>query len=141
MEHNHKHIIATGFIDVAPAAQDIEKINAWFCQLVDAIGMKILIPPKTVYSDTVGNEGATGICCIDTSHSSIHFWAKSNLHDRPFFKFDLYSCRDFSTDTIIEFAKKLGATRFVYTVIDRNDDYNPIIESGEWVLEKEEAYV
>ena len=124
--HNHKHFIATGYVRSAPGPQMIETVEQWFRSLVSAIEMNILIEPKVVYCDTEDNEGLTGIVCIETSHSSIHFWAKP----QPFFKFDLYSCMDFQESVVVDKLKEFGLTKIEWTTIDRNKDYNPTVASG-----------
>ena len=126
MAETHKHILVTGYIDVAPGADAIDNIKQWFVDLVAAVDMNILIQPNVVWCDTEGNEGITGIVVIDTSHSSIHIWNTES----PFFKFDLYSCKDFDVDTVMSMLRHLGTYKAAYTVVDRTDDSHPIIESG-----------
>ena len=74
---NHKHILVNATIK--NPINDTAYIEKWFERLVEAVDMKILIPPKVVYCDTSGNEGVTGIVCIETSHSSIHIWSKAEV--------------------------------------------------------------
>lgn len=113
----------------APNETGVQFLNEWFYRLVEAIDMRVLIRPNSIYCGTDGNEGLTGLVCIETSHSSIHFWSKP----KPFFKFDLYSCKDFDQADVINMLREFGLYRLVYTLIDRNDDLNPIISSGEVV--------
>lgn len=128
MAEVHKHILVTGYTQNAPQKDYIMFLEKWFEELVDDVKMNILIPPKCVWCDTDGNEGITGLVCIDTSHSSIHFWSLP----KPYFKFDLYSCKDFSTNVVVNMLKKLnlGLTSIAYTTIDRSDDSHPIVSSG-----------
>jgi S-adenosylmethionine decarboxylase len=128
--HNHLHFICTGYVNEAPNETGVQFLNDWFRRLVEAIDMKVLIQPNSIYCGTEGNEGLTGLVCIETSHSSIHFWSKP----QPFFKFDLYSCKHFDELAVIELLREFGMHRVVYTTIDRNDDLNPVINSGEIVF-------
>jgi S-adenosylmethionine/arginine decarboxylase-like enzyme len=63
---------------------------------------------------------------ITTSHSSIHFWDG----EPAYYKFDLYSCKDFTLEAVAEMLKEFGTTKFTYTVVDRTDDEHPVIDSG-----------
>jgi S-adenosylmethionine/arginine decarboxylase-like enzyme len=125
--HNHLHFICTGYINEAPNETGVQFLNDWFRRLVEAIDMKVLIEPNSIYCGTEGNEGLTGLVCIETSHSSIHFWS----HPKPFFKFDLYSCKVFDEQRVIELLREFGMYHVVYTTIDRNNDFNPVIRSGQ----------
>lgn len=122
----HLHFICTGYVTEAPDKTKVRFVNKWFRRMVKAIDMNILFPPKSKYSDTVGNEGLSGMVGIDTSHSSIHFWSKP----RPYFKFDLYSCKPFDENKVIEMLREFGMYEISYTLILRTDDSNPIINTG-----------
>jgi S-adenosylmethionine/arginine decarboxylase-like enzyme len=122
----HLHFICTGYVAKAPDHTKVRFVNRWFKKLVKAIDMNILFPPKSTYSDTVGNEGLSGIVGIDTSHSSIHFWS----NPRPYFKFDLYSCKPFDKNKVIEMLREFDMYEISYTLIDRTDDSNPVVSSG-----------
>lgn len=124
MAETHKHILVTGYYNQAPAKDAIDYINQWFERLVEKVGMNVLMGPYAVWCETTGNEGLTAIVGIDTSHSSIHCWP-------DYFKFDLYSCKDFTLESVVEMLSMLDAYRLTYTIVDRSDDSHPIIESGE----------
>ena len=119
---DHKHMLVFAYVQKPPKV--VEQLEDWFRRLVDAVGMKVLIEPKCVYCDTAGNEGITGTVCIETSHASIHFWEK---HDRnPEFscvQFDLYSCKDYDPQTVINMIAEFGIIDYQYMIIDRNADF------------------
>ena len=115
---SHPHILATCNTNRSFNTDDISFLEDWFTELVDLIGMQILIPPKMVYCDTEGNEGITGLVCIDTSHASLHAWMGEN----PYFKFDLYSCKDFDTEKVFNHMKALDVNTITYTILDRKCD-------------------
>lgn len=124
MEQKHLHLIVTGYLDKSPEISYISTLNDWFARLVDRIGMKVLIEPRSVWCDTKGNEGVTGIVGIDTSHSSIHFWP-------TFYTFDLYSCKDFDENDVFEMLKEFGTKGIDYTLIERKIGLgNVIIKNG-----------
>jgi S-adenosylmethionine/arginine decarboxylase-like enzyme len=83
--------------------------------------MKILMDPHCVWCDDKGNEGITGVVGITTSHSSVHFWPKHYM-------FDLYSCKEFDVNTVIEMLKEFNTKSLQFKVIDR--DTHEIIEEG-----------
>lgn len=129
MSKVNKHILVTGYLAQAPGKDYIPFLRDWFRQLVEAVDMKILIDPVCVWCDDEGNEGVTGMVGITTSHSSIHFWSSED--DQPaYYKFDLYSCKDFSADTVAKMLQNLGTERLTYTIVDRTDDEHPVIDSG-----------
>lgn len=117
MDHDlfHTHLLVRATIRKPPMHPD--QLNDWFCRLVESVGMNILIPPQSVYCDTPGNEGITGIVCIETSHSSIHVWSN---RPEPFLQFDLYSCRPFNVDTVLKMLDEFGLVSADYCLMDRN---------------------
>ena len=129
MAQVNKHVLITGYIAEAPGPEYVYTLTDWFHRLVEAVDMKVLIDPICVYCNDEGNEGVTGMVGITTSHSSIHFW--SGEDNKPaFYKFDLYSCKDFTLEAVAKMLKEFGTSRFTYTIVDRTDDEHPIIDSG-----------
>ena len=122
----HKHILVTGYLESAPKEDYVSFLEDWFLRLVAAVDMEVFIAPNCKWCSDAGNEGLTGIVGITTSHSSIHFWDGSPA----FYKFDLYSCKDFALDDVAGMLKELGTTKFTYTIVDRTDDEHPVIDSG-----------
>mgnify|MGYP002654515328 FL=1 len=126
MAQVNKHILVTGYLKEAPQAEYVTFLEDWFKRLVEAVDMKVLIDPICVWCNDEGNEGVTGMVGITTSHSSIHFWSG----EPAYYKFDLYSCKDFALESVAEMLKELGTYKFTYTVVDRTDDEHPVIDSG-----------
>ena len=126
MAQVNKHILVTGYITEAPGPEYVYTLQDWFNRLVEAVDMKVLIDPICVWCNDEGNEGVTGMVGITTSHSSIHFWSG----EPSYYKFDLYSCKDFALESVAEMLKELGTYKFTYTVVDRTDDEHPVIDSG-----------
>lgn len=75
--------------------------------------MKVLMNPHCVWCDDEGNEGVTGVVGITTSHSSIHFWPEHYM-------FDLYSCKEFAVETVVDMLKEFNTHSLQYQVIDRD---------------------
>ena len=126
----HKHLLVTGYTYDVMGRDHIGFLRDWFERLVDKVGMEVLISPQIVYCEDPTNEGITGIVCITTSHATIHQWLKQE----PFYKFDLYSCKEYLIDDVFDMLKELTTHTVSYTVIDRADESHPKIESGIKIL-------
>jgi len=125
---NHLQFICIGKCINPP--KTVLELNEWLISLVNKVDMKILSGPSSVIvDDEPGNEGITGTVVLSTSHACIHFW---DLENPPYFQFDIYSCKEYSTDTIIEHLKIFDLIELEYIRIDRNNkitltDQNKII--------------
>lgn len=123
---NHRHILVTAYCSNCPTS--VEAGENWLRELVDLVGMQILFDAKAIYCEDLGNEGVTGVVGLTTSHASFHSW-----HDapKPFLTMDLYSCKNFSTDAVLDHLHEgFGAYQCNYLVIDRNDGRNEVVEQG-----------
>lgn len=116
-ELDHKHLVVTAAIKKPPTT--VDELNAWLYKVVEAADMKVFMEPKSSRCDTVGNVGVTGVVGLETSHASIHVWESAPV---PFLKFDVYSCKRFDPDTILECMKEFDPYFFRVMLIDRNDD-------------------
>jgi S-adenosylmethionine/arginine decarboxylase-like enzyme len=125
----NKHILVTGYLKEAPGAEYVPYLENWFRRLVKAVDMEVLIEPICVWCGDEGNEGVTGMVGITTSHSSIHFWS-GELGEPSYYKFDLYSCKEFALESVADMLKELDTYKFTYTIVDRTDDEHPVIDSG-----------
>lgn len=124
LDHRHIIVSAHGLSRPPMTAQEIE---SWFTRLVDAVGMTTLIGPYAIRCNTMGNEGVTGIVCIETSHASVHVWDSC---DEPFLKMDLYSCMHFDVSTVIDLVREFGPEYTSYMLIDRNGRDARLLEQG-----------
>lgn len=117
---NHKHIIVNAVIRKPPTVHEELLVVHWLEQLIEAVGMKIVIGPNAHYCTAQDNEGMTASVNIETSHASLHVWDRL---DPPILRFDLYSCADFDINTVLYFIKEFEATEIEYLVLDRNDTH------------------
>lgn len=115
LEHKHIIITAENMKNPPKLAVDVEK---WLKELVDLVNMKVLMGPYAVRCETLGNEGVTGIVCIETSHASIHVW---DTDCTPFAKMDLYSCKYFDEQVVINHFKQFSPSKIYATIINRNE--------------------
>lgn len=121
----HTHLLIKAFIKQPP--MEVEPFNVWLKKLVELVGMQVLFGPTSVFCSDLENEGITGVIGLTTSHASFHCW---HLAPRPFFQFDLYSCKDFDVDTVINFLhESFVIDECDYILIDRNEELK-VIKSG-----------
>lgn len=114
---NHKQLSITANFVSAPT--DTMFMTNWLVELVEKIDMKILMGPHVTYCNDPGNEGLTGIVCIATSHCAFHIWDKTSS---PVIQFDLYSCKDFDPQIVLDHIKNIGAVIASWSIMDRNED-------------------
>lgn len=128
MAEAHKHILIRGEVSTVLREEHTTFLENWFREMVDLVGMNILVEPKAVWCDTPGNEGVTGAVIIDTSHMSLHQW----ICETPYYQFDLYSCKDYNKEVIFSKLLELGTTYLSYKIEDRSDRRGSVtIDQGE----------
>ncbi len=92
----HKHLLINAVINKPITSVKIGKL--FLSTLVEVIGMVPVTKPQAVYVKAPGNEGLTGSINLATSHIAFHVWDKTKL-----LMLDVYSCKEFETDDIIDF--------------------------------------
>jgi len=115
----HQHVIIRAEVNQPPGANDIDSTQLWFKNLIEAIGMKILLGPFVVYCDMPGNRGMTGISAIETSSITLHAWDE----DSPgVVQLDVYTCADLDLSIVLDHLKVFAPTEVEYHFIDRDAD-------------------
>jgi S-adenosylmethionine/arginine decarboxylase-like enzyme len=90
--------------------------------------MKVVAGPTSIYVSDPGNEGLTGTVTLATSHASIHIWDNLEL---PMIQFDIYSCKCFTLEQVMDCFEPFGLVKSEWIMIDRNDKPT-IISEGSW---------
>lgn len=122
----HQHLLMKVWIENPPKESSV--LNEWFINLVHTVGMEVVAGPTSVYVDYPGNEGLTGTVTLATSHASIHIW---DHHTPSMAQFDIYSCKCFTLEQVMECFKPWGIVKAEWVMIDRNQ--SPVItETGTW---------
>lgn len=94
--------------------------KSWITELAQLVGMKLLIQPQAVYSNTPGNRGLTAIAAISTSHITLHFWDEPQPAE---LQLDIYSCKEFKKDIIFrDLTERFAPTSIKFKILDRNHD-------------------
>lgn len=114
---NHLHLIVRAHVGKPPTSE--KEINDWLSELVDLVDMKVVAGPTSVYVNEPGNEGVTGTITLATSHAAIHVWDQQ----RPaLVQFDIYSCKEYSTDLVISHLDKFELISANLIYLDRNNE-------------------
>ena len=113
----HKHLIVRAEINEPP--KSVVAIHDWMRELVDKIGMNILMGPYAVYSDMEGNAGLTAVTIIETSHIALHVWDEVTP---ALMQLDVYTCSTLDINDVFEAIKVWDPTKIEYKYIDREHD-------------------
>lgn len=123
MDKNHKHLILNAVVNFP--INDEKSCEKFLSDLVDIVDMEVLVPASARYCDIPGNEGVTGTIVITTSHMSIHIWPQK---PNPHIRMDVYSCKDFNPQDVIDFVDKtMQIVECDHVLIDRNKTKMSII--------------
>ena len=114
----HHHLVVRAELRAPPS--DPVYITTWKKDLVEAIGMKILMGPYATYSDMVGNRGLTVATIIETSHIVAHVWDESSP---GIMQLDVYSCAEFDKQTIFDALREFEPVHIDYKFLDRSEDF------------------
>jgi S-adenosylmethionine/arginine decarboxylase-like enzyme len=103
---------------------DGENIKAFARELVTAIDMVAFGEPQAVHFGAGNKAGYTLVQLIETSNICAHF-----VEEHSHFYLDVFSCKEFNPEVVIEVAKKyFKCTHFNTAVLERQA---PMIESEE----------
>lgn len=123
----HQHLLVKAYINNPPLNEF--EIEDWLTRLVEAIGMKVVIAPRSVYVRTEGNRGVTAQIGLETSHAAIHVWDDVTP---GILQMDVYSCKCFDNQVVIDMIKEFGLVSYESMTIDRNDNF-VVQEVRKWI--------
>jgi len=125
MSVEHKHILINARVNNSLAST--EDAVSFLKDLVDRVGMKILMGPHATYVDTPGNKGVTAIVGIETSHIAFHVWDEESPAR---LQFDLYTCGSLDKDVVIGAVKeRFELVSADYRIYDREHGF-VLLEEG-----------
>ncbi len=120
----HKHLIVRAELNSPP--QCTTAIEVWMRKLVEAIDMKILMGPYSVYSDMVGNRGLTAVTIIETSHIALHVWDEC---EPSLAQLDVYTCSKLDIQEVLKAIQLWNPNKVEYKFIDREHELCTLIEN------------
>lgn len=138
IQHNHLIIRAETLLAPEESAQAESLLNSTLAELIESIGMKVVLAPRAVYVGAEGNEGYTGQAGLETSHFAYHIWNKpdSDLLNsekaKALFQVDLYTCGKLGEDELIKVVQWIDRFDIVlleYRLYDRSESIDEL-ESG-----------
>ena len=125
MSVEHKHILINARVN--NSLGNTEDAVSFLKDLVEKVGMKILMGPHATYVDTPGNKGVTAIVGIETSHIAFHVWDEEVPAK---LQFDLYTCGSLDKDVVIEAVKeRFELVSADYRIFDREHGF-VLLEQG-----------
>lgn len=114
----HKHFIIRA--EVKKPIIDPEVAKKWLIDLVSNIGMLITPSggPHVDYISKPGNLGVASIVMIETSHCAMHIW---DHFDPPLIQMDVYSCKDYDHQIILDMLQDMEPTKIDWILVDRSN--------------------
>ena len=110
----HKHVIVRA--EVVNPPMDEKLATTSITDLIERIGMKILMGPYAKYCTMVGNRGLTVATIIETSHIVMHTWDEC---DPGIIQLDVYTCGPFNPDIVFAWLQQYQPTKVEHKYIDR----------------------
>lgn len=120
----HRHLIL--FAAVRKPITEVGDCSYFLLNTIKNAGMTCISGPHVVNVKDQGNEGLTGTATLAESHTSIHIWEKAL--PVPYVQFDLYSCKEFPVDIIVNQFKSMDPTVIRWSLFDRDGGDCELIE-------------
>lgn len=123
VEHKHVLINARANNPLYTYQEAIDFLN----DLVERVGMKVLMGPYATYVNTPGNQGVTAIVGIETSHIAFHVWDEESPAK---LQFDLYTCGSLDKQIVLDAVReKFEVVSGDYKIFDRESGF-VLMEEG-----------
>ena len=117
----HKHVIIRA--EVLNPPTDEKLVSEHVKDLIERIGMKLLMGPYAKYVTMPGNRGLTVAAIIETSHIVMHTWDE---RDPGMIQLDVYTCGPFNPQVVFDWLGQYGVTKIDHKYIDREFDLHEI---------------
>lgn len=114
----HKHLIVRAEVN-KPLIDPDYATKTWLPELINRIGMKILMGPYATYCDMAGNAGLTAVAIIETSHIVIHVWDESSPAT---VQLDVYTCGPLDPYDVVESLQEMDPVHIDMKYLDREHD-------------------
>jgi len=113
----HKHVIIRA--EVLNPPTDEKLVSEHVRDLIERIGMKLLMGPYAKYVSMPGNRGLTVASIIETSHIVMHTWDEC---DPALVQLDVYTCGPFEPKIVFDWLEQYRPVKIDYKYIDREHD-------------------
>ena len=113
----HKHLIVRA--EVLNPPRDEKQTSQQVIDLIERIGMKILMGPYAKYVNMEGNRGLTIATIIETSHVVMHTWDET---DPAVIQLDVYTCGPLEPQIVIDWLNQYQPVKIDHKYIDREFD-------------------
>jgi hypothetical protein len=119
----HKHLILA--LEVKYPPKSAQEVEAFLTLLIKRVDMEVAQAPTlfknpmAYYCEIAGNEGTTGVGILETSHTALHCWDSEYPAK---LQFDLYSCKDFDIERVLDLCNAFDIIKGTYLVIDRDTE-------------------
>lgn len=113
----HKHLIIRA--EVRNPLKDEQAAILWVRNLVQNIGMNIMMGPFAQYLDVEGNRGLTAVAIIETSHIALHVWDEC---DPALVQLDVYTCGALDPQQVVDALRAFDPVRVEMKYLDREHD-------------------
>lgn len=116
----HKHLIVRAECLLTPNENQCQRIEDWFRELIDILGMKVMYGPVAKYCFMPGNRGMTCMALIETSHIVLHTWDEIY----PFLiQLDIYTCSSLDVEKLLyAIDKEFWPNKMSWKFLDREND-------------------
>ena len=120
----HKHLIIRAEVSNPPRYE--QNIIDWTKNLIQDIGMNILLGPYATYCDKSGNKGFTCATIIETSHVVVHTWDEK----RPcLVQLDVYTCSELDPQTVFDALDRWDPIKIDYKYLDRESNLTDVLDT------------
>ena len=121
MALEHKHVIIRA--EVLNPPNEEEQASNQVKDLIEKIGMKILMGPYAKYCNMVGNRGLTVAAIIETSHVVMHVWDENAP---ALIQLDVYTCGPFEPQSVLDIIQELKPSKVEYKYLDREKGFTEL---------------
>jgi len=115
----HHHLLVNATFEETPFVTDTF-CEYWLQEIIDAIEMCPLYGPLGLRCENEYNKGYSAFAIIDTSHLSLHSWEEITPN---LLQLDVYSCKAFDKNIVLDIVKKLKPLSLKYKFLDRADGF------------------
>jgi len=117
----HKHLIIRAEVSDPPMTEAGAKL--WMSELIEKIGMKVLMGPYAKYLDVKGNRGLTCVAIIETSHIALHVWDETAP---ALMQLDVYTCGSLDPYHVVESLRDWKPVKVEMKYLDREHGLSEI---------------